>query len=78
MQDERRYDVKSDPVSWFFQNQIRTEEEFQRNKSKLRAEVRTGACWAPLGQPKTTTPALRSRLHFISPSPLPPSCRACA
>ncbi|KAI8471726.1 MAG: hypothetical protein J3K34DRAFT_226379 [Monoraphidium minutum] len=31
-----RFDYNKDPVSWFFQNQIRSEEEFQERKAELR------------------------------------------
>uniref|UniRef100_A0A7S0WGP3 Transmembrane protein n=1 Tax=Chlamydomonas leiostraca TaxID=1034604 RepID=A0A7S0WGP3_9CHLO len=36
----KRFDFDTDPVSWFYQNQIRSEEEFQAKKEMLRAEAR--------------------------------------
>ncbi|GBF97562.1 hypothetical protein Rsub_10163 [Raphidocelis subcapitata] len=38
--DGDRFDYNKDPVSWFFQNQIRSEEEFQARKTELRAAAR--------------------------------------
>lgn len=35
-----RFNYDKDPITWFFQNQIRSEEEFQANKAKLRAEAK--------------------------------------
>ena len=36
----RRFDYERDPVAWFFQNQIRSEEEFAARKAELRAAAR--------------------------------------
>lgn len=35
-----RFDFDTDPVSWFYQNQIKSEEDFQARKAELRAEAR--------------------------------------
>mmetsp|Transcript_14150 Transcript_14150/g.38301 ORF Transcript_14150/g.38301 Transcript_14150/m.38301 type:complete len:389 (+) Transcript_14150:97-1263(+) len=35
-----RFDFDTDPVSWFYQNQIKSEEDFQARKADLRAEAR--------------------------------------
>lgn len=35
-----RFDITKDPVSWFYQNQIKSEEEFQAKKEQLRAAAR--------------------------------------
>lgn len=36
-----RFNIDKDPVSWFYQNQIRSEEEFQKKREHLRHEART-------------------------------------
>lgn len=36
----QKFDFDSDPVSWFYQNQIKSEQEFQEKKEMLRAEAR--------------------------------------
>lgn len=48
----KRFDFDADPVSWFYQNQIKSEEEFQAKKEALRAEARkrldaVGGGWLP-------------------------------
>jgi len=35
-----RFDITKDPISWFYQNQIKSEEEFQAKKEQLRAAAR--------------------------------------
>eukprot|EP00879_Flechtneria_rotunda_P007516 GHRR01007885.1.p1 GENE.GHRR01007885.1~~GHRR01007885.1.p1 ORF type:complete len:262 (+),score=61.44 GHRR01007885.1:282-1067(+) len=39
--DDERFNYNKDPISWFYQNQIKSEEEFQANKEQLRQEART-------------------------------------
>lgn len=38
--DDDRFDYNKDPVAWFYQNQIRSEEEFQAKKAALRETAR--------------------------------------
>lgn len=38
--DAERFSYDKDPVSWFYQNQIKCEEEFQQRKSELREEAK--------------------------------------
>ncbi|KAF6265355.1 hypothetical protein COO60DRAFT_1633780 [Scenedesmus sp. NREL 46B-D3] len=38
--DDDRFDYNKDPVAWFYQNQIRSEEEFQAKKTALREQAR--------------------------------------
>jgi hypothetical protein len=40
MAPDARFDYNKDPVGWFYQNQIRSEEEFQANKERVRTEAR--------------------------------------
>jgi hypothetical protein len=37
---QARFDFDTDPVSWFYQNQIKGEEDFQARKADLRVEAR--------------------------------------
>ncbi|KAF5828892.1 hypothetical protein DUNSADRAFT_16853 [Dunaliella salina] len=39
-ENKGRFDFDTDPVSWFYQNQIKSEEDFQARKADLRAEAR--------------------------------------